>query len=251
MKTILLRVALVLAFLVAVAPSVGADGVPEPRLITVTGDAVVRVVPNEIILTLGVETWDSILPVAKSQNDERVMKILKVAVDFGIPAKAVQTDYISVEPRYRYEYEKSSFVGYFVRKTIVITLTDPDKFEGFLSSVLTAGASHVHGIQFRTTDLRKYRDEARSLAIRAAREKAVAMAKELDQKIGLPYRIQEEPTGWWSWYNYGWWGSSTMGNMSQNVVQNASQSAPTLEDSIALGQITVEARVTVTFEMKE
>ncbi|MGD9147624.1 MAG: hypothetical protein PVI80_18800, partial [Anaerolineae bacterium] len=29
----------------------------EPGLITVTGDAEVRVVPDEVILTLGIETW--------------------------------------------------------------------------------------------------------------------------------------------------------------------------------------------------
>ncbi|MEJ2211004.1 MAG: SIMPL domain-containing protein [Anaerolineae bacterium] len=29
-----------------------------PRTVTVTGEAEVRVVPDEVILTLGVETWD-------------------------------------------------------------------------------------------------------------------------------------------------------------------------------------------------
>ena len=38
----------------------------EPRLITVTGDAEVRVVPDEVILTLGVETLDKDLGVAKT-----------------------------------------------------------------------------------------------------------------------------------------------------------------------------------------
>ena len=37
----------------------------DPGLITVTGDADVRVAPDEVILTLGVETWDKNLSAAK------------------------------------------------------------------------------------------------------------------------------------------------------------------------------------------
>ena len=39
----------------------------EPRLITVSGNAEVRVVPDEVILTLGVETWDRDLEAAKGK----------------------------------------------------------------------------------------------------------------------------------------------------------------------------------------
>jgi len=37
----------------------------EPRRVSVTGEAEVRVVPDEVILTLGVETWDKNLNLAK------------------------------------------------------------------------------------------------------------------------------------------------------------------------------------------
>ena len=96
----------------------------EPRFITVTGDAEVRVVPDEVILTLGVETWDEDLEVAKSQNDERVRRVLAMARDYEIEPKHIQTDHISIEPRYHDNYEKRDFIGFFVHKTIVITLRD-------------------------------------------------------------------------------------------------------------------------------
>jgi len=221
---------------------------PELSLITVTGDAEVRVVPDEVILTLGVETWNEDLSVAKNENDQRIQQIMDLAEKEEIEEKHIQTDHISIMPRYDDQWEHRDFVGYFVRRTIAITLRDPSRFEEILSGVLESGANYVHGIQFQTTKLRTHRDEARALAILAAKEKAVALAKELGQNVGTPHRIQEGRVGWWSGYGSRWgnrWGSA----MAQNVIQNAPSSQGT-EGSVALGQIKVHANVTVSFKLE-
>jgi len=223
----------------------------QPRLITVTGQAEVRVVPDEVILTLGVETWDKNLETARSRNDEIVKKVLALAADNDIPPAHIQTDYISIEPRYKDGYyEERDFVGYFVHKTIVITLRDLSRFEGLLSGALTAGVNYVQGIEFRTTELRKHRDEARALAIQAAKEKATALAGELGQTVGEPQTILEDQSGWWSGYS-AWWGSRWGGTMSQNVIQETGETAWTGDSSVAPGQIGVSARVTVSFELTQ
>jgi uncharacterized protein YggE len=218
------------------------------RYITVSGDAEVRVVPDEVILTLGVETENPDLHLAKAENDRRVARLLALAEDHGIEAKHVQTDHISIEPRYEEPYEKRGFVGYFVRKTVVITLREIDAFEALLTDVLDGGATHVHGIQFQTTALRQHKDRARALAIEAAGEKASAMAGALDQRIGEPTSIREDHTGWWSPYG-GWWGARWGGSMAQNVIQNAPGDGPLVDGTLAPGQIAVYARVTVTFAL--
>jgi len=221
----------------------------EPRLITVTGDAAVRVVPAEVLLTLGVETWDKDLVVAKDQNDAIVNKVLGLAADYDIDPQHVKTDYINIEPRYRHgTYEEQDFLGFFVRKTIVITLRDISKFEDLLTGVLGVGVNYVQGIQFRTTQLRAWRDEARALAIKAAREKAIALAGELGQKVGEPHVIREDRGGWWS--AYGAWGGSRWGGaMTQNVIQELG-GASSATGTVAPGQISVQARVAVTFQLE-
>lgn len=236
----------------APASSVREDSQPtssEPRLITVTGDAEVRVVPDEVILTLGVQTWDKNLQVAKRQNDAIVTRVLDLVAAHGIDPQHVQTSYIGIEPRYRNGYyEESDFIGFFVHKTVVITLRDLTKFEDLLAASLESGVNYVHGIQFRTTELRKHRDSARALAIGAAREKAVALAGELGQTIGDPQSIREEQSGWWSSYN-AWWGSRWGSGMAQNVIQEAGAGAIAGEGSVAPGQISVKACVSATFEL--
>jgi hypothetical protein len=220
----------------------------EPGYITVSGDAEVRVVPDEVLLTLGVETCDEELGTAKLQNDRRVKAVLDIARGYGIEPRHIQTDLISIEPRYHDNYEKENLIGYFVRKTIVITMKDITKFEDLLTSMLETDVNYVHGIQFRTTELRKHRDQARALAIKAAQEKAEALSGELGQTIGRPTSIREDHAGWYSWYGC-WWGYHRHGGyMAQNVIQEVGSNSAADSSSFAPGQITVNARVTVTFE---
>jgi uncharacterized protein YggE len=221
----------------------------ETGQISVTGEAEIRVVPDEVILTLGVETWDKNMGIAKGQNDAIVARVLALADEHAIAPEHVQTDYVSIEPRYRNGYyDERDFIGYFVHKTLVITLRDLDKFEDILADALEAGVNYVHGIEFRTTELRKHRDEARALAIRAAKEKADALAGELDQQVGDPKMIQEVQSGWWSGYN-SWWGSRWGNGMMQNVIQEMGAGELMGDGGLAPGQISITARVSVNFQL--
>ncbi len=218
------------------------------RTVAVSGEAEVKVAPDLVVLNLGVETFDKELEAAKQANDARVKAVLTAAKAGGVEAKDIQTDYLSVDPQYRRDYSQSEFLGFLIRKNVVVTLRDVARFEALLSAVLKAGANTVHGVEFKTSALRRYRDQARALAVHAASEKAKALAGELGQRVGRPLTIQEEHSGWWYPYN-SWWGGR-WGGASQNVVQIA-EGGPSGggEGSVALGLISVSARVAVTFEL--
>jgi uncharacterized protein YggE len=231
------------------APVVAQAAEREPGLITVRGDADVRVPPDQVVLTLGVETQHRELAQAKSQNDEAVRALLAVAEAYEIPARHVHTDFFAVNPVYENEYSpRRVLAGYQVLKSVVITLSDVSRFEDLLSDALESGANHVHNVEFRTTELREHRDAARALAIQAAREKAQALTAELGLAIGEPRTIIEEYSGWYSAYN-SWWGYRSGGGMSQNVVQQVGSASYEPDSTVAPGQIAVNARVSVSFEI--
>lgn len=241
---------LFLGCVIALLPLIGCDLAEEhERLITVSADAEVRVPPDEVDLSFGIETWDKDLSTAKKQNDKRTAEVIALAKKFNIENKHVQTDHISIDPTYESYYDHSSIRGYTVRKTVVFVLRDTEKFEALLSGALEAGANYVHGIEFRTTEIRKHRDAARALAIKAAREKAIDLATELGQTVGEPQTINEEYANWWYWYN-SWWGSRYGGGMTQNVIQNVGGEYAETDGAIALGQIKINARVRVSFALK-
>ena len=222
---------------------------PPPREITVSGDADVKAPPDQVILTLAVETDNKDLVAAEAENDARVKRVLEIATkEFRIEPRHVQTDQISIEPRYRQEKSDATpvLMGYWVRKRLVICVKDLAKFQELLNALLRAGTNYVPGVEFQSTELRKYRDQARSMAMRAAKEKATAMAAEVGQKIGRPLSISENG-GYYGYY--GWQGNANA--YAQNVSSSSpSESENSPEGSFAPGQIEVRANVTVRFELE-
>ena len=221
---------------------------PPSRTISVSGDAEVRVVPDEVILNVGVENGDKVLKVAKVANDAAIHRALEVATRHGVASKDVQTDFLSIEPVYHREQVVSNLIGYVVRKSVTIRLRDISKFEALFADLLDAGVNTVHGVEFRTSELRKHRDQARLLAIKAAREKAQALAEAAGKKLGETLTINEGGGGWYSPYG-SWWGRG-YGFAAQNVVQNSGGSGGTTEGNLAPGQITVTANVSLTIALE-
>ena len=221
--------------------------------ITVNGEAVVKVAPDQIIINFGIETWDKNIMIAKQENNDIMKKAMAVIKESGIEGKNVQTDYLSIEPRYDDNYNKKNFIGYFVRNTFVVTIFEPAKVEDLVTKVLQSGVNYIHRIDFQTTEFKKYREQARELALNAAKEKAVKMAAVLGQVIGDPVQISEGygGSGWWYYSSWSGWGSGRYSPMSQNVIQNVNNSSEQTSEMIALGKISIRANVTVIFELKK
>ncbi len=245
MKTFMVQT-LVLAVMLLGGARIHADNTD--RHISVNGDAMIRVAPDEIILTAGLESTDPDLAKAKTENDLMTKKVIEICTGFDIPKKYIRTDYLNIRPVYDDYPRQDTFLYYRVRKNAVITIKNIDIFENLMTALVNAGIENIIDIDFRTTDLRNLRDQARSAALIAAREKAEAMAGALNQKIGDVLTIDENRTWSWSWYGSGWYGRGN-NNMSQNVIQNAGGPEYSGE-SLAPGQIAVKASVSVTFALQ-
>ncbi len=249
MKYLLSALPLVCLFLVSCAePYRNVSGAPT---VTANGHAEIRILPDEGVISLGVETLLKTLEASKADNDSRVAAVIASVEALGISKEHIRTDYYSVEPVYAQNHHYSDdFVGYRARKTIVVTLRDLLKLEELLSNSLESGASHIHGVDFKTTQLRKYRDQARVEAIKAAREKAELMANELGRHVGEVKTISEGYNRWWSGYG-AYWGRRHGGGMAQNVIQSGGSSPEGGDGSTAPGQIAVTAQATVVFVLAD
>jgi uncharacterized protein YggE len=264
------RILLVIGLLTLPLVSAKAQWVSDrqPPQINVSGSAEVKVAPDEVDLNVGVETRDEHLETAKQKNDEHVSAALEFLNRNGVKGKDVQTDYITIEPIYDPNTSIDSRTGlplpgydrnvgftksvhYLVRKSIGIKLTNVGGFDMILTGLVTNGVNFVQGIQFRTSELRKYKDQARAMAIKAAKEKADAMASELGVKVGKPYSINVNDWGGWSSWSQGAWGYGGGGgggaNAYQNVSQNAGGESGENGTTFAVGQISISANVNVSF----
>jgi uncharacterized protein YggE len=236
--------------IVLTASSALAQNVVDRPLITVSGQAEMRVPPDEVVFTLEVESVDKDVLAAKKKTDESVKQVFALARDNKVNTDDVQTSYISVEPKYNtddLEYgeerriTKRIFLGYEVSKTIAIRLKDISRFDPLLSDVLKAGVTKVSNVEFRDSQIRKHRDQARAMAIRAAKEKANLLAREIGQTIGPAYSITEGTANRYP--------SQAMMQNSTSVISGELSSGES-ESAIAPGLISVTAQVTVSFELK-
>jgi len=249
MKTILLTT-LLLLFITCLLQAQQNQLFDDRPKITVNGEAIVKVQPDEIIITFGIETWDKDIMVAKQKNNKIMKDAIAVIKDSGIEDKNIQTDYLSIEPRYDNSYEKKDFIGYFVRNTFVLTVTEPDNVEEIVTGVLQSGVNYIHNINFQTTEFKKYREQARELALLAAKEKAEKMAATLNMKVGDPVQINEGHGGYNWWSSWSGWGYGRTNMMTQNVIQNIESGAGEISETIALGKISIKANVNVTFVLQ-
>jgi uncharacterized protein len=219
--------------------------------ITVTGEAIVQVKPDKIVITLGIETWDKVIIAAKQKNNDILKKTIVAVKECGVAEKDMQTDHLSIEPRWKTDSIINDFIGYFVRNTLVVTIADPEKVEDLITKVLLAGVNYIHGIDFQTTEFKQYREQARELALIAAKEKADKMSAVLGKSVGAPIQINENSAGSpWGYYS-GWsgWGGRYQGSSYANIQVDRSGSGE-ITDTIALGKLTIKASVSVIFELR-
>jgi uncharacterized protein YggE len=228
LKIVLVMVLLAgLAFAEEKAPS---------RFVRVAGTAEVKVVPDRAVIEVGVEKQDPSASAAKHAEDAAARRILAALRAGGIDEKDIQTTYLSLQPRS--SYVKKVRVSYFVaQQTMAITVRDLSQLDALLESLVKAGGNRVDSIGYETSDLRKYRDQARELAVKAAREKAEALAKALGQDIGKAQTIEEASDNEYSR------GLTSNSSFSYDIAGR--DKSP----SLAAGQKSISASVTVSFDL--
>jgi len=97
------RIGAVVAIMVSgmlVPVAVAQETCMHPRIISVTGTAEIKVPPDEVQLTLGIDSHDKDLVVAKASNDQRIKKLMALAHTAGVEAKNIQTSALTMGPEY-------------------------------------------------------------------------------------------------------------------------------------------------------
>jgi len=209
------------------------------------GDAEVLVSPDKVSIHTGVEHWDRSLTVAKKQNEDVLKKVFALAEEFKIPKDSIQIDHIGVEVERKGWNEKPmhQLEGYFVRRSLTFILKDLSRFDDFLGKLLEVGVNQIHGVSFQTSDLRKHRDAARELAVKAAAEKAMVMAKAIGQKAGKAITIKEEQDSYFSPYNL------LLSPRLGGAMQNSSMEARSNGEPSVPGKISIKASISATFHL--
>jgi uncharacterized protein YggE len=227
------RVAAVILFFAALSAQ-GQEACTNPKIVKTTGTAELKVTPDQAVIQLGVEQQSATAKNAKTVVADTSRKILAALKGLGIDDKDIQTDYLYLQPMI--DYRKGLRITNFTaEQSLSVKVRDLSKLDEVMDVVMSAGANHIGGIEYQSSELRKYKDEARDAAAKAAREKADALAKALGNQIGKTYSIEEVQQ------SEGYYPALT----ANTIMDYKQSSAP----STAPGELTVKASVTVTFDL--
>lgn len=208
------------------------------RTVEVIGQGEVSVVPNEVVMNLGVESTNMSLEQAKRENDSRVQQLIKSLRDAGVAERDIQTANINIEPQYDYRADGRQFLGFMVRRNVTAKIKDVSKLEDVTSRVVSAGITSIFNYEYRTSDEKKLELDARAKAVASAKEKAEALAKELGLKIIKAYSVVEEAYG------------RPIPVYRGGAMEASMSSRPTDAGTFALGEITISSNVRVIFEVQ-
>ncbi len=225
MKTLLLLVCLL------IAPFVYAQ--TDLALVRTTGEAVVYAVPDEIHISITITEIGNTVKEARNKNNEVSKNAIVYLKRAGIAEKHIQTQYQYVNP-VRPNYKKKEISHYEARQSIQICIKDLTKYETIVDNLLEVGVTTIGSPSFKTTESRKYKDQARQKAIVAAKEKAELLAGALGQSIGKAHDIKEK--------NYSYSAPLAYSNVAVSSNESAQGG-----DTFALGQLEIKATIEVAF----
>src|SRR5215212_2141282 len=130
------RVLLVLLILVPAMAFAQNDA--RPGTISVSGDAMIRVVPDQAVINLGIETYESSLDDTTRANTETGERLMAAIKTVGIADRDVQIDTLELRPVYQSSDPTRGVVGYSATRAYAVTVRDRSKIEAIVRAALDA-----------------------------------------------------------------------------------------------------------------
>ena len=169
----------ILIFCFSLMMIVGSSQAQDVRRMSVSGQGIVLVAPDMATLTLGVSTFDKQASRAMNANSQEMNKVMDAVISAGIAKKDIQTQQLSLFPRWdnRSGTQERVISGYEAVNTISIRVLEISSLGSVIDTVAKVGANRIQGIQFGIQNQRPHLDEARKRAVIDARAKAKVYAE--------------------------------------------------------------------------
>lgn len=200
--------------------------------INVSGEGKIKVVPDQAMLTVTVETKGNNAKEVKKINDEQMESVLKLIKKMNLPATDYKTQRVSLNPQYDYEKKKNT---YNAQQTIEILLKDLSKYDELMEGIVANGVNRIDNVVFQSSKLAQYQSEARKMAMKEAKWKAEDYVAVLGQKVGKALTITDNSQTYYPQPVF-----ATMRKMEMS-----DSAAP--RETLATGEITITANVSVNF----
>ncbi len=198
--------------------------------VDVSGEGVVRVVPDEVTINIRVENTGENTKVLKEQNDATISEVLKFLKKMDIAEKDVRTEYMNLNKNYDYNSKTYTFAA---NQSLSVKLRDLKKYEAVMKGLIDTGINRIDGVNFSSSKVESLKSEARKKAVENAQMKAKEYASVLNQTVGKAVSISEF--------------SNSVGPQPMYKMAMMDSASGGDEQTIALGEMEIKATVNISF----
>jgi hypothetical protein len=158
--------------------------------ITVTGTGTVTGTPDQLLLSMGVQTSGASVSSALAAANHAVRAVAAALRHGGVAAADIQTSGLSIQPNYRPSGAPS---GYAVSESVNVTLRNLASAGNQISAAARAGgnATVVDGVSLNFGDSTTLLAAARGRAVTDAKAKAAAYARAIGRPLGPVVSVSE------------------------------------------------------------
>lgn len=234
----------VLAVTLLVIGGIGhaASGTEFEGTLFVRGVGQVEVEPDQVILTFSARALRPTASEAMAEQARQTFKANEVILAFGIPARNIQTQHMSLREEWEWVQNERFLRGYVAEQRIQVAVDNIDDLGALIDAlVLEADIESIQNIQFHRKDRQEAAIEALKAAYAHAESRALALAAAAGVELVGPVTITDETSD-----------PASLTIMQPEMAQMALRAySDSVGTTVQGGMLTVEARVRVEFAYRQ
>jgi uncharacterized protein len=210
----------------------------QPTTLSLSAESNVKQAPDIATISAGVLTQSRSAKAAMDENAKRMTAVFAALKAAGITDRDMQTSGVNLQPQYVYEpNQRPRITGYQVTNTVNVKVRRLDALGPVLDALVAQGANQIDGPNFGLDNPEGALDAARAEAMSKAMRRAELYAKAAGMRVKRVVSISES--------------GGYQPPMPRMMAMRAEAMAADAATPVAPGEVTLNAQVSVVFELEK
>jgi uncharacterized protein YggE len=228
----MLRMAAILACVIASASAASAQNQPGPPVIVTTGQASIDLAPDVAWVSIASEARAATPAAAQQQSAEAMNAVQAALASAGIGRADIRTTGYAVQADVERSGGRTRVIGYIARNQIEVRVRDLARLGPVIDAAGASGATSMSGLRFDLADRATAERDALRQAVEDAMGRARALADGARVTLGPIVRIDEQA------------------QIRSVYARQMMQASAPVETPVSPGQVQITAQVTVTVQIR-
>lgn len=213
------------------------------NVISVTGREEVKVVPDMAQIQYSVYTREDTASACQEKNAKDLDAAIQTLKGLGVDEKSIQTSSYGLSPIRNWNSDTQEITGYEMTTSLTVSDISIDQAGGIITQSVAAGVNGIDSVSYFASNYDASYQEALKGAMAVAQAKAQALAEASGMNLAGVVHVEEagyNPSVRYPAYNTG---------SGKSAAETAAASMADM--SVMPGQVSVEAQVSVDYELSE